>query len=252
MNPFTRSGWSRARNPFRQSAVPRAQNPQSGWGCYSTGVNRACCQTSWNGQDYKVCGYVAPGTKPSIGAIRHEIAHQGLRQNPDGDCHWEGHWLCCTYGCDASGACYVHCLPFRTPPGNSPITSPATLVSAVRRAIDRFGIGSLESPEVIATIVREINLDPERSMMLAHALRQGHVTRSRVQTSMRQSNPAPTCDPASCKWVCLPMPTPTDPHDQYCYRVPKEAQLEGAYFTQTPPPSRLGLRAAMRRRRIAL
>ncbi len=139
MNPFTRSGWGRARNPFRQSAgaVPRAQNPQSGWGCYSTGVNRACCQTSWNGQDYKVCGYVAPGSKPSIGALRRQ-------------------------------------------------------------------------------------------------------------------NPAPTCDPASCKWVCLPMPTPTDPHDQYCYRVPKEAQLQGAYFTQTPPPSRLGLRAAMRRRRIAL
>lgn len=52
--------------------------------------------------------------------------------------------------------------------------------------------------------------------------------------SARHANPAPTCDPATCKWVCLPMPTPTDPHDMHCAQVPKNAKLRGAYFTMTP------------------
>jgi hypothetical protein len=171
--------------------------------------------------------------------MRHFVGQENpqRRSNPDGDCHWEGHWLCCKYGCDASGACYVHCLPFKTP-GNTPIAPPGALVGAVRRAIDRFGIGNLKSPQAIAAITSQIGLDPQRSMMLAQALQQGHVTRTREQRAMRQSNPADCSDASTpadqCKWVCLPMPSPNDPHDEHCVRVPKNVRLSGAYFTSTP------------------
>lgn len=57
---------------------------------------------------------------------------------------------------------------------------------------------------------------------------------SQPAATVRQSNPAPTCDPATCKWICLPMPRPGDPHDMHCVAVPKEAQLQGAFFTSWP------------------
>lgn len=54
----------------------------------------------------------------------------------------------------------------------------------------------------------------------------------------RQHNPSDCSDantPADqCKWICLPMPSPNDPHDEHCVRVPKNARLRGSYFTATP------------------
>ena len=51
-------------------------------------------------------------------------------------------------------------------------------------------------------------------------------------------NPADCSDastPASqCTWLCYPMPTPNDPGDMHCVRVPKEARRQGAFFTSTP------------------
>lgn len=42
---------------------------------------------------------------------------------------------------------------------------------------------------------------------------------------------APTCDPKTCKWICLPMPRPGDPNDEHCVPVPRQAQLSGAYVS---------------------
>lgn len=71
---------------------------------------------------------------------------------------------------------------------------------------------------------------------------------------MRRANPADCSSvntPSSqCKWICLPMPHPNDPHDLHCARVPIEAQLEGGFFTSTPPASRPVLRAAPARQGV--
>jgi len=80
-----------------------------------------------------------------------------------------------------------------------------------------------KAKSILKNVVRMSN--PMRHFMAHEAMHE----------TLRHANPADCSDantPADqCKWICMPMPSPSDPHDMHCVRVPKNVRLSGAYFT---------------------